>query len=124
MIVEDELLTHPIIIVEDRYGGVYSDGKWIAVAKGTESCRDERWQDNVDAIFEDALADDVTASNFWCEVRENPDKFFWIVVGNTPDNARQNLLNSSCVKILREEFEKRRAENIRQMRASGFFPNL
>jgi len=75
---------HPIAIIEDRYGGTYSGGEWIAIAKVTDpktggatlrllhSEPDEEpspWGGDDDAM------------NFW----DDPPS--WVGVGRTPDAA-------------------------------------
>jgi hypothetical protein len=74
----------PIAIVEDRYGGTYSGGKWIAIARAADpetggavlrllnSAPDEEpspWGGDDDAL------------NYW----DNPPN--WVAVGGTPEEA-------------------------------------
>lgn len=74
---------HPIMIVEDRYQGVYSGGKWWAVAQGDEKfegCSRIEW------LMENGPgADDVTCAVFWGM------KPPWIASGPTAEAALANL---------------------------------
>lgn len=74
----------PIALIEDRYSGVYSGGRWLAIANANaEIERDGSRIQNV--LFGDAYADDISAAGFWVETPE------WIAVGNTPDEALDAL---------------------------------
>lgn len=72
---------YPIGIVEDRYGGTYSGGKWVAIANVELHSIDEL-MNNIDPS---PWGDDMSASD-WGDVP--PD---WAAVGETPDEALQNL---------------------------------
>lgn len=63
--------TWPIAIIEDRYAGTYSDGKWIAFIEAYK---------NWETICEGPHNDDVTARVF--DYSQN-----WLAVGNTPHEA-------------------------------------
>lgn len=81
--------TYPIMLIEDRYGGTYCGGYWIAIAEADKAC----------GLVQDALTsrsgyivshsgangDDVSAMAFWA----NPPS--WVAVGQTPDDAIANL---------------------------------
>ena len=80
---------HPIAIVEDRYGGVYSRGEWIAV--GEFDARDgsgHAVHTRLDYVMEHAHGDDVTAMRFWADTAP---ALRWLAVGATPDEALANL---------------------------------
>ncbi|MEG3123966.1 hypothetical protein [Sphingomonas sp. GB1N7] len=70
---------YPIMVVEDRYQGVYSGGKWWSVA-----CANEPLEGmfRVQWLMENGPgADDVTCAVFWS--RRPP----WIAAGKNPDAA-------------------------------------
>jgi hypothetical protein len=73
----------PITLIEDRYGGVYSGGKWLAIA-----CAD-RLENGayriVRCLEEGPHGDDTDAVVFWA------DPPLWIASGETPDEAIHNL---------------------------------
>ena len=80
---------HPIAIVEDRYGGAYAGGAWLAV--GEFDVRDGSGyaaHTRLDYVMEHAHADDVTAMWFWRDVGAT---LPWLAVGDTPDHALANL---------------------------------
>ena len=70
---------YPIMIVEDRYGGSYSGGQWVAVAEAAES-------PHRDAIDESILGGDTACMMFWSDPPQ------WVAVGATPDEALGALL--------------------------------
>jgi len=72
--------TFPVVIVEDRYTGAYSHGKWLAIdgSSGIEDLGFLMLQDG-------PLGDDIDAMEFW---KTPPD---WIAVGDTPDKALESL---------------------------------
>lgn len=74
---------YPIAVIEDRYQGIYSKGRWWAVAQ----CDCLLAGMSRLAWLQDygPGSDDVTASVFW---RLAPP---WIAAGNTPDAAVANL---------------------------------
>ena len=70
------LETYPVAIIEDRYSGTYSGGKWLAF-----SCANER-------IFGLAcFGGDGDAMAFWLEPPKD------IGVGSTPQEALEKLLS-------------------------------
>ncbi|HST61449.1 MAG TPA: hypothetical protein VLK84_22275 [Longimicrobium sp.] len=80
---------YPIAIVQDRYGGVYSRGAWLAV--GEFDARDGSGyavHTRLDYVMEHAHGDDVTAMLFWTDVAPG---LRWLAVGATPDEALANL---------------------------------
>jgi hypothetical protein len=76
---------YPIIILQDRYQGVYSGGGWIACCEADElhdgSPRHE-W-----LIQSGPNGDDTEAATFWANA---PD---WVAAGVSPDLAVASLLN-------------------------------
>ena len=80
----DDMRTYPIAVIEDRYGGTYSGGKWIAVADFYASCGDAL-RSRLGVVVDGAHGDDLTAAEFGGEKPE------WCAVGNTPDEAIANL---------------------------------
>ena len=67
---------YPVRIYQDRYGGSYSGGAWIAVDM-------KRATLGIPAIEEGILGGDVEVREFWFSVRDVK----WIGVGPTPDGA-------------------------------------
>lgn len=76
---------YPVIVVQDRYSGVYSGGKWWAVARADERLQEVIWN------FP-AFDGDTECHNFWLDP---PD---WIAVGKTPDEAVQALIAKATGK--------------------------
>ncbi|HEX8484434.1 hypothetical protein [Sphingomonas sp.] len=75
---------YPIMVVEDRYQGVYSGGCWWAVA-----CADELLENKMRGqwLMENGPgSDDVTCGVFWS--RPPP----WIAAGQSPDDAVASLV--------------------------------
>jgi hypothetical protein len=70
---------YPIAIIEDRYGGTYSGGAWLAIANAYKS--DSIVERVTDCLESGPHGDDVEAAWFWANC---PD---WIAAGNTPDEA-------------------------------------
>ncbi len=67
-------MPYPLTIVKDRYGGVYSGGKWLAYNKHPWEIEDS-----------DEFADDVSCMMFWDEER-------LIGVGESPKSSVLNLM--------------------------------
>lgn len=90
---------YPIMVVDDRYGGAYSGGAWIAVAKAQQPVSDldafdpgikYRKPTRSEFVLEDGPASgDPEAIKFWAMA---PD---WVAVGDTPNDAVRNLLNKA-----------------------------
>jgi hypothetical protein len=82
----------PIAIVEDRYGGCYAGGPWLALA-----CADgdhDLYRDRITAVLcAGPYGDDTDAMLFW---QEPPD---WIAVGATPDQALVALRDKLAAPI-------------------------
>jgi hypothetical protein len=84
----DDKNLFPIVILQDRYGGSYSKGAWLAIA-----CADEPELTTPAGILNRAefclsagpFDGDIEAREFW----DKPPP--WIAVGNTPDGALANL---------------------------------
>lgn len=71
--------THPVMVLEDRYGGCYSGGAWLAI-----SVADRIENGSFRAIHildRGPSGDDVEARYFWSDPPS------WIAVGATPDGA-------------------------------------
>ena len=76
----------PVAIVEDRYGGGYSGGRWLAVACADALHPGMTRIDFVLGRFSDGPGgDDGAAMGFWFDP---PD---WIAVGDTPQEALDHL---------------------------------
>jgi len=77
---------HPIVLIQDRYGGCYSGGPWLALVQASEQ---------VDSVnnraqfclkgFDGPYGGDVEAAQFWSDPPS------WIAVGSTPDEALSAL---------------------------------
>ena len=81
--------TYPIAIVQDRYTGVYSGGRWLAIACATDLV--DGGQTRVGFCLKSdhgPSASDVEAGSFWVAPPS------WIAVGDTPEEALANLRNS------------------------------
>jgi hypothetical protein len=75
---------HPIAIIEDRYSGVYSDGRWLAL-NGADTL-DNGCYRIVRTLENGPHGDDGDAMAFWVDPPN------WIASGNTPDQALANLI--------------------------------
>ncbi len=78
---------YPIAVVEDRYQGTYSQGRWLAVSQAdTPVGRINRagW-----LLENGPFGGDVEAMEFWGAPPA------WIAVGDTPGQAIARLLKSS-----------------------------
>jgi hypothetical protein len=64
---------YPVTIIQDRYTGTYSGGRWLAF--------------NLDPVDlpDGPFSDDVTCFNFWTETQ------MVIGIGDTPDEALESL---------------------------------
>jgi hypothetical protein len=93
----------PVVVFEDRYGGSYAGGAWVAIANAT-------WgggpaASRLDFVFDGAGGGDIEACEFWDEHRETE----WIGVGSTPDLAVQVLVDRHFARLngmTRETAEK------------------
>ena len=78
--------TSPIAIVQDRYTGVYSGGRWLAIAAAKDTVAVA--QTRADFCLEEddgPSGSDVAAGTFWIDPPS------WIAVGDTPEQALENL---------------------------------
>jgi hypothetical protein len=74
---------YPVIVLQDRYGGVYSGGEWIAIRDGNALVGSEvraAW-----VVKHGPSGTDLDAASFWS------DPPAWVAVGPTPDDAVQHL---------------------------------
>jgi len=86
---------YPVVIVEDRYAGVYSGGRWLAVANADKPAGGMSRIAFVMSHDGDAPgSDDGGAMAYWGE----PDE--WIATGADPNEALQNLLNGVRPSLL------------------------
>jgi hypothetical protein len=78
----------PVAIIQDRYMGSYSKGEWLAIADSTADYSSDLGVTNrVDwCLLDGPHGDDVAARIFW----SSPPA--WIAVGNTPNEALDNLI--------------------------------
>lgn len=78
---------YPVVIVEDRYGGAYSGGRWLAVASADTVCAEaDTLIDRAAFVLDEGPSGaDGDAMMFWA------DPPAWIAVGATPDEALNAL---------------------------------
>ena len=79
----------PVLIVEDRYGGAYSDGEWLAIADAHTLADGERTR--LDVVEAGAWDGDCECMAFWADLGD----VWWIGKGATPDAALADL-NRRC----------------------------
>ncbi|MBN9071347.1 MAG: hypothetical protein J0H34_07010 [Rhizobiales bacterium] len=78
-----------VVIIQDRYSGIYSGGDWLAVACATDEF--DATQTRLDFILSAGAGpsgSDTDAGRFWLDPPP------WISFGNTPDEALSKLRNS------------------------------
>lgn len=75
---------HPVTIVEDRYSGAYSGGKWLAI-NGADVLENGCYR-IIRILEQGPHGDDSDAAEFWSASPH------WIAAGNTPDDALKNLM--------------------------------
>ena len=81
---------YPIFIIEDRYGGTYSRGNWLAVSCADNRFKLESAKTRIEHIMEEGPhGGDTEAMSFWSDPPN------WIAVGNSPNDALKNLLEAS-----------------------------
>jgi len=86
---------YPVMIVQDRYSGVYSGGQWLAVANASAPAGGMSRMAFVMTHDGDGPgSDDGSAMAYW----EEPDE--WIATGDDPNEALQNLLNGVKASLL------------------------
>lgn len=82
----------PVVIVEDRYSGAHSGGRWLAVngAFVRDGYSDNAEVTRLDFIMGDWGAESPYGGDFeaWAFWQTPPD---WIAVGDTPNEALANL---------------------------------
>jgi len=85
----DNYIIYPLVVINDRYNGVYSGAEWTA------------WEDYPDAIPDAIFGDDDSCLDFWLEANKSN-----IGLGNTPEEAiadlRQKLINKNKNKYYKE----------------------
>lgn len=95
----------PIAVVQDRYGGCYSGGAWLAISVAD---RLENGAYRVVRCLEGGPSDgDVEAREFWTDPPS------WIAAGTTPDEAVKALLKKTRMQQDREalaELDRKIAE--------------
>lgn len=74
---------HPLAVFADRYGGIYSRGRWLAVSSADEPCHGEMRASWV--LGHGPFGEDNEARDFWA------DPPTWIASGNTPEDAISRL---------------------------------
>jgi hypothetical protein len=83
---------YPIRILQDKFDGEYSGGRWIAYVDDRKSRDDDVWngsQAGFDRGWTTGDTDEVATRRFWTE--EVAGKW-WIAVGDTPNDAVTALL--------------------------------
>lgn len=87
MKVREEL--YPIAIIEDRYQGVYSKGKWVAIPSSDDQQGDfEGHRSSLEYLYEYGFGNPAEAKDFWYTHGDE----LWIAVGDTPNEALKNLV--------------------------------
>ncbi len=87
---------YPIVVMQDRYNGSYSGGRWLAVAEASELVDVTNTRAQFCLVSDDGPSGgDIEARIFW----ENPPK--WIAVGATPDEAIKALEADATKPLIR-----------------------
>ena len=87
--------SYPIVVLEDRYGGCYSGGQWLAIAEADAPVADNGQSRVAWAMGDEGPSGcDLAARLFW----QAPP--CWISAGQTPDDAIAGLINN-------KEFQRR-----------------
>jgi hypothetical protein len=84
---------HPIVVVQDRYQGVYSGGAWLAIAQADRPLKDTTrvaW-----VMVDGPGGGDAWASDFW---RDAPS---WIASANSADDAIGRLIRRNSTFLRR-----------------------
>jgi hypothetical protein len=76
---------YPVVVIQDRYGGVYSKGEWLAISEADRR-DDQRYARAMEMLEGGPSGSDTDAMAFWMSP---PD---WIAVGPTPDEAVRKLV--------------------------------
>lgn len=81
---------YPLTVLMDRYSGIFSGGKFTA------------WNRDPDLIPEDVYGGDMESASFWekhyKEQASVKDGFYIIGVGNTPEEAIEDLIQKQIDK--------------------------
>lgn len=86
----DELYGMRFVVTQDRYGGAYSQGAWVAyVENDSYACYEQPWGSN-----------DVTCGNFWHWWRTTASRGDVLVErGDTPTEALERLFAHAGIVI-------------------------
>lgn len=84
----DDLAFHPVIVVQDRYGGSYSKGRWLAVARADAPMPSQALSRIAWVMDDGPGGDDLSCAIFWTEPPP------WIAAAATPDQAVAELYAS------------------------------
>ena len=87
-----DLRAWPILLLEDRYMGTYSGGKWIAIANGDQDGR-------FAMVLRGAHDSDPDCVDFWADHWD----LWWLAVGATPNEAMGNLIKKVAVRMKMED---------------------
>ena len=82
----------PIVAVQDRYGGVYSGGLWLAAPGGIDLTRSDAHSEDTDAAF----------------FADSPHMAI-VGLGSSPDSAVYNLIDKTS-RMSDEEVDQRAAD--------------
>lgn len=77
-------MSYPVVIIQDRYSGVYSGGLWLAVAEA-DALTGHGQMRALYVLTDGPSGGDTDAMMFW---REPPE---WIAAGTTPEEAVRGL---------------------------------
>ena len=94
------MMIYPIMLIEDRYNGAYSGGKWLAAANANGGVFKPNW--DIDREYKhraDFLVEgppsggDSDAIEFWDHIypKHKYATLQWLAVGDRPDEAIENL---------------------------------
>ena len=79
-------MCYPVVVLQDRYSGVYSGGGSLAIACATDLTEDATTRADFCLMSDDGPSgSDVEASMFWVDPPSG------IAVGDTPDEAIEKL---------------------------------
>ena len=79
----DDRTQFPVAVIQDRYGGVYSGGRWLAINAADKL--DNGSYRIIRCLEGGPHGDDVEAQDFW----STPPS--WIAAGSTPEEAIAKL---------------------------------
>jgi len=96
---------YPIVVMEDRYGGVYSGGDWMAIANASEPINATTTRAQFCLVGDDGPSgSDIGAAGFW---RYRPE---WIAVGGTPEEAIKALEAAASGQLVSAYVESKDSE--------------